>query len=462
MTEYSAHPVHSKYSANKNGHIINNETDSSPKVKVRCLKRLFQIFTILEERNPKTNKRKFHTTHVDASQFVYECFNGVLSDGKAVFHIDGNRDNRSLDNLESMTLQEFRTRRADELVATGEYTRHPELLNYLATKEGKVYSVCLDKFLPCSLASNDYFVFTAYTGLLNNLKIRVNVHVFVYECFNGIDRSEKFHIDHTDNDHSHNHISNLQRLTPAEHLAKTKQDVPEFFARSVARRTKHVKRSCIESGEEEVFLSSKACIENTVAVKPSASSRAIQHCLAGDQKTHKGFTFEYYHPDLESEEWKDIPGVTGLQVSNMGRGKFLNGRTTSGNPNRAGYCVINIERHGRMLHELICLAFHPHPTVFGDPMYNVDHRNRITDDNRPENLRWATREQQAANTRRAVRVLATDAQGQSFQFDTIAATARHIGASASTVGACLNPRMTNIHSAKGWTFQRTENADADL
>lgn len=36
---------------------------------------------------------------------------------------------------------------------------------------------------------NGLQVFAAYTGLLNNLKINVYVHVFVYECFNSIYRN---------------------------------------------------------------------------------------------------------------------------------------------------------------------------------------------------------------------------------------------------------------------------------
>ena len=62
-----------------------------------------------------------------------------------------------------------------------------------------------------------------------------------------------------------------------------------------------------------------------------------------------------------------------------------------------GYIQIYLSKNGKRkcfkLHRLLALAFIPNP----ENKYSVDHINRIRDDNRLSNLRWATREEQRAN-----------------------------------------------------------------
>tara|TARA_Y100001963_G_scaffold129195_1_gene184212 strand:- start:1523 stop:2080 length:558 start_codon:yes stop_codon:yes gene_type:complete len=112
------------------------------------------------------------------------------------------------------------------------------------------------------------------------------------------------------------------------------------------------------------------------------------------------------------EEWKEIKGYEGLyEVSSLGRVKSL-AREVIGyggstymtkervlKPGGKRYLQVVLSKSGTRstyrVHTLVIEAFiGPKPT--GDD-YTVDHINRDKKDNRVENLRWATRFEQAAN-----------------------------------------------------------------
>ena len=62
-----------------------------------------------------------------------------------------------------------------------------------------------------------------------------------------------------------------------------------------------------------------------------------------------------------------------------------------------GYIQINLNKDGKRkiyyLHRLLAIHFIPNPVI--KPC--IDHINRIRDDNRIENLRWATPEENMSN-----------------------------------------------------------------
>jgi hypothetical protein len=66
--------------------------------------------------------------------------------------------------------------------------------------------------------------------------------------------------------------------------------------------------------------------------------------------------------------------------------------------------IVDLNKEGkrktRYIHRLVAEAFVENPTA----SLEVDHINRITIDNRAENLRWATRKQQLRNTVRNIEV----------------------------------------------------------
>ena len=112
------------------------------------------------------------------------------------------------------------------------------------------------------------------------------------------------------------------------------------------------------------------------------------------------------------EIWKDIEGYEGLyQVSNLGRVKSLpkpinvpgrgvyysKEKIIKLSKNRGGYLEAHLCKEGKMkvmrVHRLVANAFISNPKN----KEQVDHINTIRDDNRVENLRWATRSENINN-----------------------------------------------------------------
>lgn len=103
------------------------------------------------------------------------------------------------------------------------------------------------------------------------------------------------------------------------------------------------------------------------------------------------------------EIWAQIEGFDDYLISNMGKVKSLKRgkeRILRDRPDGYGYFQVILCKDGveysRKVHKLVALAFIPNT----DNKEQVDHINRVITDNRSENLRWVTREENMLNTYR--------------------------------------------------------------
>ena len=104
------------------------------------------------------------------------------------------------------------------------------------------------------------------------------------------------------------------------------------------------------------------------------------------------------------EEWRPVKGYKGYyEVSNLGRVRSLNYNHTKttqilrGKLRHDGYVeyALNVDKKTkyRRAHQLVAEAFLDNPE--GKP--EIDHINRMRDDNRVENLRWVTKSENLTN-----------------------------------------------------------------
>lgn len=101
-------------------------------------------------------------------------------------------------------------------------------------------------------------------------------------------------------------------------------------------------------------------------------------------------------PSGSDEVWKPVPGLVEVYASSHGRISRCR-RRLSGLGKRSvhpgalnkqgGYLRMMIYRRMYLAHRLVALAFHPNP----DGLPEINHKNSIPCDNRPENLEWCDR-----------------------------------------------------------------------
>ena len=94
---YKVHPVYNLYASDKNGNIIHLVKQVPSKGRKHK-----NGYLLCMVRKHGQNGQKGYYVH----RFVYECFNGIIPDGKVIDHVNNIKDDNRLCNLQLMSHQE--------------------------------------------------------------------------------------------------------------------------------------------------------------------------------------------------------------------------------------------------------------------------------------------------------------------------------------------------------------------
>lgn len=94
--------------------------------------------------------------------------------------------------------------------------------------------------------------------------------------------------------------------------------------------------------------------------------------------------------ELEGEQWKTLFFDANYEVSNLGRLRNKITKIIHKGSLKNGYIIVSVNNYNYSLHRLILQTWQP---IDNYEEMTVDHINGIRTDNRLENLRWVTNEE---------------------------------------------------------------------
>jgi len=148
------------------------------------------------------------------------------------------------------------------------------------------------------------------------------------------------------------------------------------------------KRKVLQMKDGQILKDYNSITEASKAVNRAQSTLS---CAIKRNIKCAGYQWQYLFVDIQNEFWCKHP-IHNVDVSSVGRIKLLSGATTFGSKQQ-GYCNIMINSKSYRVSRLVAETYLENP----EDKPTVDHINRIRDDNRIENLRWATHSEQMLN-----------------------------------------------------------------
>ena len=289
-----------------------------------------------------------------------------------------------------------REKNRQQMITAG-YFPHPLCPNYVANKDGYVYSLYTNKERTTKYSVDGYIRLSMFRDF--GSKIFKRKHVIVWESITGTLVPTGYEIDHIDQNKENNAFDNLQCMTRKNHMIKTNKENPHVIKSLVEGLHKNVIRTCsypnavcasVLGHKCQILFSSRKDAAESVLGTAQAVGYAIRNNVP-----YFGFMWSNIKdPDLPGEEW--LQGeISKYCVSSYGRVWPKNGYKTFGYKCPTRYTTkLGGRNYG--VHELICYAFHgSKPSL----QHTVDHIDGNPHNNHYKNLRYATKQEQAINRR---------------------------------------------------------------
>lgn len=265
------------YMIDENGNIFNKTTNKYLKGSIG--ENGYKYYRLSQD-----NHKKMYYAH----RLVAEHFLNNPNNFPVVNHIDGNKLNNNINNLEWVTYSENTKHWKDNSNGIRRQTEYykedlpneiwKEFENYYISSLGRIRHKEKNNLLKPSIACGYYKVRLSNNGLVKDYMI----HQLVYQIFKGNYDKSKYVIDHIDGNKLNNDINNLRLLTNSENanvaLYETKTNTS---AKKVAQYTK--------DGE---FIKEFASAR-LAAKELNLDSSTISKVCRGQNKTHGGFVFKY-------------------------------------------------------------------------------------------------------------------------------------------------------------------------
>ena len=266
---------------------------------------------------------------------------------------------------------------------------HIQYSNYWFSSHGRVYSLKKNMILPGSVTPRGYIDLDLTDD--NGIKGKKKLHQMIAILFIGPPPDKDSTVDHINRISVENHFRNLRWASKSEQARN--QD------RSFNRSHRLIYQFTPDMVNYQTWISLNLAAE-TLGLRSKTISEACQN-----NKLYGGYYWRYSE-DVEIREgevFKQIPGYSRYQVSNLGRVKYPNGRITAGSLNPSGYYktslisdsdTANISRQV-YIHKLVMLAF------VGEKKQGmvVNHKNGVKSDNRVENLEYITPKENTIHAR---------------------------------------------------------------